>query len=178
MSNLNLENSKVPQVTFKVRKKDQNGDYSWAEVTTAEIFDNKKVVLFALPGAFTPTCSSTHLPGYEVNYDDFKDLGIDEIYCLSVNDSFVMNAWAKDQNLENVKVLPDGNAEFTRKMGMLVRKENLGFGDRSWRYSMYVENGVIKKLFAEDGFGDNVANDPFEVSDYKTMLTYLGESQK
>ncbi len=167
----------VPQVTFKTRVRDESiggeNPFRWQDVTSENIFSGKKVVVFALPGAFTPTCSSTHLPGYEAAYEDFKNLGIDEVYCLSVNDAFVMFQWGKKLGAEKVKLLPDGNGEFTRKMGMLVRKENLGFGDRSWRYSMYVENGEIKKLFSEPGFSDDCQTDPFEVSDAQTMLTYL-----
>jgi peroxiredoxin len=169
----NLENTKIPAVTFKTRAKDEAGNYNWKDVSTSDIFEGKKVVFFALPGAFTPTCSSTHLPGYEAMYDEFKALGIDEVYCLSVNDAFVMNAWAKDQNLENIKLIPDGSGEFTEKLGMLVRKDNLGFGARSWRYSAFVDNGTIVKAFIEDGFSDDAAGDPFEVSDANTILEYL-----
>lgn len=176
-----LVNQKVPQVTFKTRVRDESigGDnpYRWQDVTSQEIFGGKKIVVFALPGAFTPTCSSTHAPGYEAAYDEIKALGVDEIYCLSVNDAFVMKKWADDLGVSKVKMLPDGNAEFTRKMGMLVRKEDLGFGERSWRYSMYVEDGVIKKMFVEDEFSDNCPNDPFEVSDAQTMLNYLKEQK-
>lgn len=167
-----LENKQIPEVTFKIRAL-VGENFEWKELTTAEIFNDKKVIVLALPGAFTPTCSSTHLPGFEVNFDEFKAHGIDEIYCLSVNDTFVMNAWAKDQNLQNIKMLPDGNGELTQKLGILVSKENIGFGKRSWRYSMYVENGTIKKAFIEDGFADNFESDPFEVSNAETMLDYL-----
>ena len=130
-------------------------------------------MVFSLPGAFTPTCSTSHLPRYEELYEEFKAQGVDAVVCLSVNDAFVMFQWGKSQNAENVFLLPDGNAEFTRKMGMLVDKTNLGFGQRSWRYSMYVENGEIKQLFSEAGFEDNCETDPFEVSDADTMLNYL-----
>jgi peroxiredoxin len=129
--------------------------------------------VFALPGAFTPTCSSTHLPGYEKHYDELKSLGVDEVYCLSVNDAFVMFQWGKHQGVEKVKLLPDGNGEFTRKMGMLVEKANLGFGMRSWRYSMIVDDKKIEKLFVEPEFSDNCPADPFEVSDVDTMLAHL-----
>jgi peroxiredoxin len=174
MSNhINFENSTVPQVTFKTRAQNANGEFEWKDVTSSEIFDNKKVVIFSLPGAFTPTCSSTHLPGYEAMFDKFQELGVSDVYCMSVNDTFVMNAWAKDQKLNKIKVLPDGNGEFTRKMGMLVEKSNLGFGMRSWRYSMFVDNGKVIKAFVEPGFGDNAGNDPFEVSDAYTMLEFV-----
>ena len=171
------EGAPVPENIFKTRVRDESvggeNPYRWQDVASKEIFDGKTVVLFGLPGAFTPTCSSTHLPGFEKAYDAFKKLGIDEVYCLSVNDAFVMKKWADSLGIKKVKMLPDGNATFTEGMGMLVKKENLGFGNRSWRYSMLVTDGVIKKLFVEPGFGDNVAEDPFEVSDAETLLTYL-----
>jgi peroxiredoxin (alkyl hydroperoxide reductase subunit C) len=167
----------VPQVTFKTRVRDESigGDnpFRWQDVTTDEIFKDKKIVLFSLPGAFTPTCSSTHLPGYEAKYAEFKDLGVDEIICLSVNDAFVMYQWGKAQGVNNVRLLPDGSGEFTEKIGMLVKKDNLGFGKRSWRYSMFVDNGEVKKVFIEPGFSDDCPVDPFEVSDADNMLKYL-----
>lgn len=175
------EGTEVPRVVFKTRVRDESvggeNPYRWQDVSSDEIFGGKKIVLFGLPGAFTPTCSSTHLPGYEKHYDDLKAEGIDEIYCLSVNDAFVMKQWADKQGVSKVKMLPDGNGEFTKAMGMLVKKENLGFGDRSWRYSMLVEDGIIKKLFIEPGFGDNCPDDPFEVSDADTMLAYIRGSK-
>ena len=170
---INIENTIIPTVIFKARAKNDKGEFEWADVSTRDIFDGKKVVIFSLPGAFTPTCSSTHLPGYEVMYDEFKSLGVDEVYCVSVNDAFVMNALAKEQTVQNIKMLPDGSGEMTRKLGMLVKKDNLGFGMRSWRYSAFVDNGVIKKAFVEPGFGDDCPTDPFEVSDAGTMLEYL-----
>jgi len=171
----------VPDVTFKTRVRDESigGDnpFKWYDLTTAELFANKNVVVFSLPGAFTPTCSTSHLPRYEELYNEFKALGVDEVVCVSVNDAFVMYQWGLKQGRKNVFLLPDGNGEFTRKMGMLVDKSNLGFGMRSWRYSMYVENKEIKKVFMEPGFDDNCPTDPFEVSDADTMLEYL-KSQK
>ena len=167
----------VPSVTFKTRvRNDALGGpnpFEWKDLTSDEIFKGKNVVVFSLPGAFTPTCSTSHLPRYEELYADFKALGVDAVVCVSVNDAFVMFQWGKSQNAKNVFLLPDGNGEFTRKMGMLVDKSNLGFGLRSWRYSMYVENGEIKQLFAEPDFQDNCPTDPFEVSDANTMLGYL-----
>ena len=169
--------STVPQVVFKTRVRDESvggeNPFRWQDVSSDDIFKGKKVVLFALPGAFTPTCSSTHLPGYEAKYQEFKDQGIDEVYCLSVNDAFSMFQWAKQLGVSKVKMLPDGNGDFTRGMGMLVKKENLGFGDRSWRYSMLVDDGQIVKVFAEEGKVDNCETDPFECSDCDTMLAYL-----
>lgn len=176
MSEINMP-KQVPQVVFKTRVRDESVEgpnpFRWQDVTTDEIFKGKKIVLFALPGAFTPTCSSFQLPGYEAKYDELKAQGVDEVICLSVNDAFVMFQWGKAQNVQKVKLLPDGSGEFTKGMGMLVKKDNLGFGERSWRYSMYVEDGEIKKVFAEDGFMDNCPDDPFEVSDAETMLAYL-----
>ncbi len=172
---------RVPDVVFKTRVRDESVEgpnpFRWQDRTTQEIFGGKRIVLFALPGAFTPTCSSTHLPGYDNKYDEIKALGVDEVICLSVNDAFVMFQWAKNLGVQHVFMLPDGNAEFTRKMGMLVNKENLGFGPRSWRYSMVVNDGQIEKVFSEPGFGDNCPDDPFEVSDVDTMLNYLKSTQ-
>ena len=173
---------KVPEMVFKTRVRDESiegpNPFRWQELPTGEVFDGKRVLVFSLPGAFTPTCSSTHLPGYEQRYDDFKAMGIDEIYCISVNDAFSMFQWGKQLGVKQVKLLPDGNGEFTAGMGMLVKKENLGFGLRSWRYSMLVEDGVVTKLFSEPGKQDNCEIDPFEVSDAETMYNYLsGRSQ-
>jgi len=167
----------VPKVTFKTRVRDESiegaNPFRWQDVTSDDIFAGKKVVVFALPGAFTPTCSNTHLPGYEMHYDELRAAGVDEVYCLSVNDAFTMYQWGIHQGVENVKLLPDGSADFTRLMGMLVRKDNLGFGARSWRYSMLVDDGEIKKVFSEAGIEDNCGSDPFEVSDAVTMLNYV-----
>jgi len=168
---------KVPQVVFKTRVRDESigGDnpFRWQDVSTDDIFAGKRVVVFALPGAFTPTCSSTHLPGYEAKYDELKDAGVDEVYCLSVNDAFTMFQWGRHLGAKNVKMLPDGSGHFTKGMDMLVDKDNLGFGLRSWRYSMLVEDGEIVKMFIEPGKMDNCPEDPFEVSDVDTMLNYL-----
>lgn len=170
-------NRKVPQVIFKTRVRDESIDHEnpfrWQDVSSDDIFAGKSIIIVALPGAFTPTCSSTHLPGYEAKYDELKAKGIDEIYCVSVNDAFSMFQWSKNLGIEKVKMLPDGNGDFTRLMGMLVKKENLGFGDRSWRYSMHVVDGEIKSQFVEPGLIDNCPDDPFEVSDVDTMLGAL-----
>lgn len=167
----------VPSVVFKTRVRDESVEgpnpYRWQDATTEDIFAGKKVVVFSLPGAFTPTCSSNHLPRYEELFEEFKAQGVDEIYCISVNDAFVMFQWSKHIGAQNVKMLPDGNGEFTRKMGMLVDKSNLGFGFRSWRYSMLVDDQKIVKAFVEPEYGDNCPIDPFEVSDADTMLAYL-----
>lgn len=167
----------IPDVIFKtrVRNDDAEGDnpFEWKDLSSDEIFKGRNVVLFALPGAFTPVCSNNHLPRYEELYGDFLAEGVDAVICLSVNDAFVMYQWGQSQGVKNVFLLPDGNAEFTRKMGMLVNMLHRGYGQRSWRYSMYVEDGEIKKLFSEAGFADNNENPAFEVSDADTMLAYL-----
>ena len=164
----------VPFVTFKTRREiDEAPGFEWYDLTSEEIFAGKRVVIFSLPGAFTPTCSSTHLPGYEMEYDKLKELGMDEVYCLSVNDTFVMNNWMSSQEVTKVKPIPDGTGEFTRRFGFLVDKSNIGFGMRSWRYSMIVNDGIVEAMFVEQGLNDNVDGDPFEVSDVYTMLEYL-----
>ena len=182
------ENMKLPLVTFKTRTRVESNDenpFVWKDVTTDDYFKGKKCVLFSLPGAFTPTCSAAHLPGYEKNYEEFKKLGIDEVYCLSVNDAFVMRKWGLDQGLEEdltpgslgfkkVKLIPDGACKFTRGVGMSCNWESeRGFGERSWRYSAYVVDGVVKKVFIEEPFIQNSEEDPFEVTDAETMITYL-----
>ena len=165
--NTNMEGKRIPEVTFRTRV-----DGQWKDVSSKELFANKKVVAFALPGAFTPTCSSSHVPRYNELASAFKSAGVDEIVCISVNDAFVMSEWAANQHADNVTFIPDGNGEFSLGMDMLVDKRDLGFGKRSWRYSMYVEDGVVKKMFVEP----DVAGDPFQVSDADTMLKHLSPS--
>ena len=165
----NREGQRVPQVAFRTRV---NGE--WKTVTTDDLFKGKTVAVFSLPGAFTPTCSSTHLPRYNELAPAFRANGVDSIVCLSVNDAFVMNEWAKDQEAANVTLVPDGNGEFTEKMGMLVDKADLGFGKRSWRYSMLVKDGVIQKMFIEP----EKPGDPFEISDADTMLAWINPKAK
>ena len=159
----------VPQVTFPVRH-----NFEWQSWSSEDLFANKTVVVFSLPGAYTPTCSASHLPRYDQLAPVLKENGVDEIYCISVNDTFVMNAWAKDLKVKNVKMLPDGNGQFTEGMGLLVDKQQVGFGKRSWRYSMLVKNGVIEKMFIEQ----EKPGDPFDVSDADTMLKYLNSDAK
>lgn len=161
-----LIGQKVPQVQFQTRK-----GHEWVKMTTDDYFKGKKVVLFALPGAYTPTCSSTHLPRYNELFDSFKKAGVDSVVCLSVNDSFVMNSWQEEQVADKLTMLPDGNGEFSEKLGFLVDKSAIGFGKRSWRYSMLVNDGKIEKVFVED---EGTPGDPFTVSDADTMLKYLG----
>ncbi|KQA24319.1 glutathione peroxidase [Vibrio metoecus] len=163
------EGHTIPQVTFPTRQGD-----AWVNVTTDELFKDKTVIVFSLPGAFTPTCSSTHLPRYNELFPVFKEHGVDSILCVSVNDTFVMNAWKDDQNADQITFIPDGNGEFTDGMGMLVDKNDLGFGKRSWRYSMLVKDGVVEKMFIEP----NEPGDPFKVSDADTMLKYIAPQYK
>ena len=165
----NHEGQRVPNVSFRVRQ-----DNEWKTVTTGDLFAGKTVVVFSLPGAFTPTCSSTHLPRYNELAPAFFASGVDSILCVSVNDTFVMNEWARDQEASNVVLVPDGNGEFTAGMDMLVDKADLGFGKRSWRYSMLVRDGVVEKMFIEP----EKAGDPFEVSDADTMLAYVNPKAK
>jgi glutaredoxin-like protein len=162
----NRETKRVPEVVFRTRR-----DHEWVDVTSDEVFKGKTVVVFALPGAFTPTCSSTHVPRYNQLAPEFKRHGVDEIICVAVNDAFVMNEWQAEQKADNITFLPDGNGDFSRGMGMLVSKQDLGFGDRSWRYSMLVKDGVIEKMFIEP----DQPGDPFEVSDADTMLAYIAQ---
>lgn len=166
----NREGQNVPNVVFKTRHDDK-----FLDVSSDDLFSDKTVVVFSLPGAFTPTCSSTHLPRFNELASAFKANGVDEIICMSVNDAFVMDAWKADQRAENIRLIPDGNGEFSDGMGMLVDKQDLGFGKRSWRYSMLVKNGVIVKMFIEP----DAPGDPFEVSDADTMLDYVNpQAQK
>jgi glutaredoxin-like protein len=165
----NKEGQTIPSVTFPTRVNNE-----WKNVSTDDLFKGKTVVVFSLPGAFTPTCSSTHLPRYNELAKTFKENGVDDIVCFSVNDTFVMNAWAADQESDNVTLIPDGNGQFTDGMGMLVDKSDIGFGKRSWRYSMLVKDGVVEKMFIEP----NVPGDPFEVSDADTMLAYINPTAK
>ncbi|MEI8254088.1 MAG: peroxiredoxin, partial [Deltaproteobacteria bacterium] len=165
----NLEGQRIPDVSFRTRE-----DGKWKDVSTRDVFAGKKVVVFALPGAFTPTCSSSHVPRYNELLPQFRAAGVDDVVCVSVNDAFVMDAWKVDQGADGVRFLPDGNGEFTAAMGMLVDKRGLGFGPRSWRYSMLVNDGVIEKMFIEP----QKPGDPFEVSDADTMLAYINPKAK
>lgn len=171
----------VPKVTFKTRVKDESvkgeNPYIWKDVECRELFKDKKSLVVALPGAFTPTCTTKQLPGFEKKYDEFKSLGVDEIYCLSVNDAFVMHKWAESLNVEKVKMLPDGNAHFTRQMGMLVEKQNLGFGLRSWRYVALINNNAITTLWIEEGIEDNKEEDPYEISTPENILNWFKQQK-
>ena len=160
----NIEGQAVPQVVFKTRQ-----GHEWVDTSSEELFKNRTIVVFSLPGAFTPTCSSSHVPRYNQLVPTLKQHGVDEVFCISVNDAFVMNQWQREQHADRITFVPDGNGDFTRGMGMMVGKQDLGFGERSWRYSMLVKNGVIEKMFIEP----DLPGDPFKVSDADTMLNYL-----
>ena len=167
----------VPNIIFKTRVKDTTikgkNPFRWQDISSDDYFKGKKVILFSLPGAFTPTCSTHQLPDFEKLYSVFREKGIEEIYCLSVNDAFVMNAWAKSQKLKKVKVIPDGSGEITRLMGMLVKKDNLGFGLRSWRYAAFIEDNVIKKIWIEKGKGDNTVGDSYGETSPQNILKFF-----
>ena len=185
-----MEGKAIPNVCFKYRVRTDGQDicfvdtenggenpFEWCDVTTKDIFDGKRVVVFSLPGAYTPTCSTYQVPGFDEMYDEMRDLGVDEVYVLSVNDTFVMRQWMIHQGVKNLKFIPDGNGEFSRKMGTLVRKENLGFGWRSWRYAMVVNDGIIEKAFVEPHFGDNINEDPYVASTPENVLEYLQQHE-
>ena len=171
----------IKKHTFKFREgdSDEKGGCTfiggtWKDVTTDDLFKGKRVVMFSLPGAFTPTCSSEELPSYDRMYNEFKDMGIDDVYCVSVNDAFVMNAWARDLEIQNVKMIPDGSGNFTRFMGMLIGKNHLGFGNRSWRYMAVINDGVIEKWFQEPGINnEGIDDDPYFETTPKNMVDYL-----
>ena len=166
-----IEGLKCQNVVLKIRKIGK-----WADVNTHDLFKSKRIIIFSLPGAFTPVCSEKQLPGFEKNYEKICRTGIDEIYCVSVNDGFVMNAWADSQKLKNVKVLPDGNADFTRSMGMLIKKNHVGFGMRSWRYCAIINNGIIEKWWQEAGLNNEGADaDPYIDTTPENCLKYLEE---
>tara|TARA_B110000008_G_scaffold230277_1_gene233036 strand:+ start:130 stop:711 length:582 start_codon:yes stop_codon:yes gene_type:complete len=166
-----LKGQEVPDVNFPVRV---NGD--WGNINSTEEFAGKRVIIFGLPGAFTPTCSSQQVPGFQENFKKFQSLQIDGIYCISVNDTFVMNEWKESLGATDITFLPDGNGEFTHKFGAEVKKSNLGFGMRSWRYAAVLNDGKVEKMFIEDGFCDNIESDPFLVSNAETVMEYLGNT--
>jgi|TARA_B110000483_G_scaffold228603_1_gene291589 peroxiredoxin len=164
----------VPPVKFKLRTRNvDSGEFDWTYPTTEDYFKDKRVVVFSLPGAFTPTCSNNQVPGFDVLYDQIIESDVDEVYCIACNDTFVMNAWAEDLRVKNVKFIPDGSCEFTAGMNMLVRKDNLGFGARSWRYAMVVDNGIVERMFVEDGKEDDCGTDPYGETSPEKVLAYL-----
>jgi thioredoxin-dependent peroxiredoxin len=174
-----MEGRRVPtDVIFKTRARDESvggpNPFRWEDVASRDLFAGKRAVVFSLPGAFTPTCSNRQCPAYDLVYDEIRERGIDEVYCISVNDAFVMYQWAQTLGLKNVKLIPDGSGQFTRRMGMLINKEHLGFGYRSWRYAMVVDDGVIEKWFEEPGINDVGADDdPYGETDPEKMIDYL-----
>jgi peroxiredoxin len=169
----------VPNVTFAFREGDEvptdggcpiGGEFVFK--TTADLFDEKRVVVFSLPGAFTPTCSTYQLPGFEEQFALFHAKGIDAIYCVSVNDSFVMNEWARALNIKNVRVIPDGAGAFTEGMGMTVDLSHIGFGRRSRRYAAVINNGLIEHMF-EEPEASATDPDPYGVSSPENLLKHL-----
>jgi peroxiredoxin len=173
-----MQGRKVPDVTFKTRVRDEavGGDnpFRWQDVTTADVFAGKRVVVFSLPGAFTPTCSNEQCPAFERLYDEIRAQGVDEVYCITVNDAFVVYQWARHLGVKKVKFLPDGSGHFTRRMGMLINKDHLGFGYRSWRYAMVVDDGVVEAWFEEPGINDEGADqDPYGETAPETVLDHL-----
>ena len=175
-----IEGYKVPCTMFKMRVRDESiggpNPFRWEDVTSDQLLKGKRVVLFSLPGAFTPTCSTYQLPGFEENYDKIRNADIDEVYCISVNDAFVMNAWAKQQKIQNVKVIPDGSGNFTRFMGMLIGKNHLGFGMRSWRYMCVITDGKIEHWRQEAGINnDGSDDDPYVETTPENMVSYLDQ---
>ena len=175
-----IKGFKIPNVIFKVREGDTSLSKEfcaiggkWVNKTTDDYFKNKRVIIFSLPGAFTPTCSNQQLPGFDSMFEQFDEKGIEEIYCLSVNDTFVMNSWFEAQDVQRVYPLPDGNGEFTQAMGASVEKGNVGFGIRSWRYAMVINDGVIEQMFTEEGQDDNINSDPYEISTPENVLENL-----
>ncbi len=180
-----IEGFKIPNVEFRIREGDTSDNEQvcdiggkWTCKSTQDFFKGKRVILFSLPGAFTPTCSSQQLPGFENNANKLKELGIDEIYCCSVNDSYVMNAWAKKMNISNVKVIPDGSGLFTKYMGMLISKDHDGFGQRSWRYMAVINNGVVEKWWQEPGINNSGSDDdPYTETTPENTINYLSETK-
>jgi peroxiredoxin len=172
---------RVPNTSFYIRVRDNSisgpNPYKWSILHSTDIFQGKRVLVFSLPGAFTPTCSTYQVPGFESNYFKIRNLNIDEVYCVSVNDAFVMNSWAKNQGITNIKMIPDGNGAFTRQIGMLVDKSNIGLGHRSWRYAMIVDDGIIEKWFEEPGKRDNASDDPYGETSPENILAYLENIQ-
>jgi peroxiredoxin len=171
----------IPDVTLKTRVRDETVDgpnpFRWQDFKVRDEWAGKRIVVFSLPGAFTPTCSNSQCPGYEQAYDRFKELGVDEVYCISVNDAFVMYQWGKNLGLEKVKLLPDGSGDFTRRMGMLIDKSHLGFGMRSWRYAMIIEDNKVVEWFEEPGINDDGSDaDPYGETAPEKILEALEAS--
>ena len=180
-----IEGFKIPKVTFKVREGDTAGNQEtcaiggkWIEKTTDDFFKGKRVILFSLPGAFTPTCSSQQLPGFENNFAKIKELGVDEVYCCSVNDSYVMNEWAKKMRVSNIKLIPDGSGLFTKYMGMLIAKDHNGFGQRSWRYMAVIKDGIVEKWWQEPGINNSgTDDDPYIETTPENSINYLSSTK-
>jgi peroxiredoxin len=173
----------IPDVILKTRVRDETVEgpnpFRWQDLKVRDEFAGKKVIVFSLPGAFTPTCSNEQCPNFERLADDFKALGIDGVYCVAVNDAFVMYQWGKNLGLSKIRLLPDGSGNFTRRMGMLINKDHLGFGQRSWRYAMVVEDNTVTHWFEEPGINDVGADsDPYgETAPEKILQILQAEKQ-
>ena len=175
--------NRLPNVTFKIRSQNEfetgemcylEGDKAWMSISSSDLFSEKRVLIFSLPGAFTPTCSSQQLPAFDEKFEAFKNLGIDEVFCISVNDSYVMNAWSNYMGVKNVQMIPDGTGQFTRMMGMLINKDHNGFGMRSWRYMAVINDGVVEKWWQEPGINnEGLDDDPYFESTPKNVIDYL-----
>jgi len=165
-----MEGKQIPDTVFCTRIPDP---WRWFPMHSGSIFKNHRVLVFSLPGAFTPTCTSYQLPEFDLHYDEIRQLNIDDVYCVSINDWFTMKAWFKELNIKKVSFLPDGNGDFTRHMGMLISKHNCGMGMRSWRYAMVVDNGIVEKMFVEEGMEDNSVEDPYNITNPKEIIEYL-----
>jgi peroxiredoxin/glutaredoxin len=163
------EGSQVPEVSLAEMR-----DGQVRTVPSRDLFQGRRVILFALPGAFTPTCSTAHVPGYVARLEDFRAAGIADVICLSVNDPFVMEAWQRSEKAEGIHFVADPFGEFTQAMGMATELREATLGTRSWRYSMLVADGRIEKMFIEP----DVPGDPFEVSDADTMWKFLQPDRK
>jgi thioredoxin-dependent peroxiredoxin len=173
---------RIPSIVFKTRVRDEtiggSNPYRWQDLRSDDVFANRRVGVFALPGAFTPVCSQEQCPAYERSYADLRAAGLDEVFCISVNDAFVMFQWGRHLSIKSIKLLPDGSGHFTRRMGMLIDKDHLGFGYRSWRYSMVVNDGIIEQFFEEPGINDEGADDdPYTVTAPEVMIKYLREAK-
>jgi peroxiredoxin len=178
-----MEGRRIPSVVFKTRVRDESiggqNPYRWQDVRSDDLFAGKRAVVFSLPGAFTPTCSTEQCPAFERLYDELRGQGIDEVYCISVNDAFVMFQWGKTLGVQKIKLLPDGSADFTRRMGMLIRKDHVGFGERSWRYSMVADDGKIVAWFEEPGINDEGLDaDPYGETAPEKALEWLKANPK
>ena len=173
----------VPSVTLHCRVRDERykpNPFRWAPRDSREAFGEGRVVVFSFPAAFSPTCSDTHLPSAEALMDDFEAEGVRAVYGMAVNDAFAMYQWGRHLGIERVRLMPDGNGDFTRRMGMLVSARPYGYGVRSWRYAFVAEDGVIAAWFEEPGIADDVDTDidPYGETAPEKVLAWLRENER